>query len=54
MAYALYLYYASRSLRLASRCLEPIIERSHVAIWKWIQRFANVADKLGVDKRDVG
>jgi len=32
MLYGIYLYYASRSLRLASKILEPIIERSHVSI----------------------
>jgi putative transposase len=35
--YAIYLYYSARSLRLASRCLEPLVKRSHVAIWKWLQ-----------------
>ena len=35
--YAIYLYYSARSLRLASKCLEPLIRRSHVAIWKWLQ-----------------
>jgi hypothetical protein len=35
--YAIYLYYSARSLRLASKCLEPLIKRSHVAIWKWLQ-----------------
>src|SRR5215471_6914717 len=54
MAYAVYLYYASRSLRLASRCLEPYVKRSHVAIWKWVQRFgSHISDKLNVNRRDV-
>jgi len=22
---------------LASKCLEPLVKRSHVAIWKWLQ-----------------
>ena len=22
---------------MASKCLEPLVKRSHVAIWKWIQ-----------------
>jgi len=35
--YAIYLYYSARSLRLASKCLEPLVKRSHVAIWKWLQ-----------------
>src|SRR5713226_8415407 len=43
MLYGVYLYYASISLRLASRALERITRRSHVAIWKLVQRFAPVA-----------
>ncbi|MFQ6134399.1 MAG: DDE-type integrase/transposase/recombinase [Nitrososphaerales archaeon] len=50
MMYGVYLYFASRSLRLASRSLEPIVGRSHVALWKWIQRFAYLADRFGVDR----
>jgi transposase-like protein len=53
MLYGLYIYYASRSLRLASKILEPVIERSHVSIWHWIQRFASVSDRFSVDRRDV-
>jgi len=53
MAYGVYLYYCSRSLRLASRSLEPIIDRSHVSIWNWVQRLAHLADRLSVDRRDV-
>jgi putative transposase len=53
MAYGVYLYYASRSLRLASKILEPIIARSHVSIWNWVQRFASLADRFSVDRRDV-
>jgi putative transposase len=53
MVYAVYLYYASRSLRLASRCLEPFVKRSHVAIWKWVQRFAHLTDNISSDRRDV-
>jgi putative transposase len=54
MVYGVYLYYASRSLRLASRCLEPIIERSHVSIWHWIQRFGELSNRVDqVDRRRV-
>ena len=52
MLYGVYLYYAPRSLRLASRALERITRRSHVSIWKWVQRFAPVADRFSVDRRD--
>ena len=50
--YALYLYFSSLSLRRASHVLEPIIKRSHVAIWKWIQKHSFVFD-FDVDKHDV-
>jgi hypothetical protein len=41
------------SLRRASHVLEPIIKRSHVAIWKWIQKYSFVLDSFDVDKHDV-
>src|SRR2546427_12533952 len=53
MLYGVYLYYASRSLRLASRALERIMRRSHVSIWKWVQRFASISDRFSVDRREV-
>ena len=42
--YGLYLYFSSRSFRLAAKCLSSIIRRSHVAIWKWLQRYSFLAD----------
>jgi len=36
------LYFSSLSLRRASHVLEPIIKRSHVLIWKWIQKYSLV------------
>ena len=53
MAYGVYLYYCSRSLRLASRCLDPIVHRSHVSIWNWVQRFGPLAKKFCTDRRRV-
>lgn len=53
MLYGVYLYCASRSLRLASKILEPIIVRSHVSIWNWVQRFASLSERFSVDRRDV-
>jgi putative transposase len=47
--YAIYLYYSARSLRLASKCLEPLIRRSHVAIWKWLQCID--IDNFVIDRR---
>jgi transposase-like protein len=52
MAYGVYLY-CSRRLRLASRCLDPIIHRSHISIWNWVQRFAPLAKKFRTDRRRV-
>jgi putative transposase len=40
--YALYLYFLGLSFRNTSRAIRPFGEdgrRSHVAIWKWVQRF---------------
>jgi putative transposase len=51
--YGLYLYFSSRSLRLAARCLSSFIKRSHVSIWKWVQKYANCADRFGTDRRLV-
>lgn len=44
--YALYLYFNSRSFRLAAKSLAPIKRRSHVAVWKWLQKYADCADRL--------
>jgi len=53
MLYAVYLYFCSRSLRLASYALEPIIDRSHVSLWRWVQRFASIADRFNIDRAAV-
>lgn len=55
VSYGLYLYFSSRSFRLAARCLSSsIMKRSHVAIWKWVQKYSNLADRfLQTDKRLV-
>jgi putative transposase len=41
--YALYLYFLGLSFRNTSKALIPFVEekdrRSHVAIWKWVQKF---------------
>jgi len=38
---------------MASHVLEPIIKRSHVAIWKWIQKYSFIFDSFDVGKHDV-
>jgi hypothetical protein len=40
--YALYLYFLGLSFRDTLKAIQPLFEekeRSHVAIWKWVQRF---------------
>src|SRR5690606_11568929 len=51
--YALYLYFNSRSFRLTAKSLAPIKRRSHVAIWKWVQKYADCADRFRTDSRLV-
>ena len=54
--YGIYLYFSSRSFRLAARCLASSItkRRSHVSIWKWVQKYSDLADnRFGVDRRAV-
>ena len=50
VSYGLYLYYSSRSFRLAAKCLSSfLVKRSHVAIWKCVQRYAFLADRFRID-----
>lgn len=51
--YAVYVYFCSNSLRRASRILEPLRERSHVSVWRWVQRLAPIVDRFSVDRRMV-
>ena len=53
--YALYLYFSSRSFRLAAKCLSAavMIERTHVAIWKWVQKYSSLADRFRIHRRLV-
>ena len=51
--YGLYLYFSSRSFRLAARCLGQLLKRSHVCIWKWVQRYSELADRFRIDRRQV-
>jgi hypothetical protein len=53
VAYSLYLYFNSRSYWLASKSLEPIVKRTHISIWKWVQRFSKCVDKFRADKRSI-
>jgi putative transposase len=52
--YGLYLYFSSRSFRLAARCLESTVKRSHVSIWKWVQKYSGcTTDIFQTNKRAV-
>jgi len=42
MLYAVYLYFQGLSLRAVSACLEEICHRSHVSVWRWVQRFSRL------------
>ena len=54
VSYGLYLYYSSRSFRLAAKCLSSFtIKRSHVTIWKWIQRYAVLDDRFRIDRHKI-
>jgi len=50
MLYGVYLYFCFLSLRKASNALMPWINRSYTAIWLWIQKFANLADRFKVNR----
>ena len=54
MLYGVYLHNCCRSLTRASRASEPLLKRSHVAVWHWVQRLAPTADRFDVDRRRVG
>jgi transposase-like protein len=51
--YALYLYFSSRSFRLAAKCLSSsVIKRTHLSIWKWGQRYSDcAADRFRTDNK---
>lgn len=53
IAYGLYLYFSSRSYRFASKSLEPISKRTHVSIWKWVQKYSKLADRFKVKRHLV-
>ena len=36
--YGLYLYFLGLSFRNVSRAIEPFVQRSHVAVWEWVQK----------------
>jgi len=54
MAYAVYLsLFSGHSLRGASKSLRLIMSRSHVSIWRWVQRLGPILGSFGADPREV-
>jgi putative transposase len=53
ISYGLYLYFSSRSLRLAAKCLESVIKRSYVSIWKWVQKYSDCDNRFMTYRRLV-
>jgi len=53
MAYAVYPYFSGHYLRRTSKSLGLIMSRSHVSIWRWVQRLGPVLGSFGADPRDV-
>jgi putative transposase len=39
VGYGLYLYFLGLSYRNTSKALSRFVKRSHVSIWKWIQKY---------------
>ncbi len=48
MFYSYDLYFSSRRFRLAAKSLAPIKKRNDVSIWKWIQKYSGLVDRLSV------
>ena len=36
-----------------NRLLEPLKKRTHVAIWKWVQKYASFQDRFRVKKNMI-
>jgi len=53
MAHAVHPYFSGLSLRRAAKSLRHIISRSHVSIWRWVQRLGPILGSFGADPRDV-
>jgi putative transposase len=53
MAFGVYVYYSTLSLRKASSILEPVQKRSYEAIRQWVRRFSFLASRFRVRKGSV-
>lgn len=36
---------------LQSKSLEPIIKRTQIAVWKWVQKYANLSDRFVIGEK---
>jgi putative transposase len=52
IAYSLYLYFLGLSYRSTSKALQRFIHRSHVSIWKWVQKYK--PQKISSKRKKVG
>jgi len=50
MVYAVYMYFQGLSLRAVSACLEDFCPRSHVSVWRWVQRFSHLNELFTVGR----
>ena len=51
IAYSLYLYFLGLSYRNTAKALHQFVERSHVSIWKWIQKYK--PQKLSSNRKNI-
>ena len=51
IAYSLYLYFLGLSYRNTAKALQSFVHRSHVSIWKWIQKYK--PQKLSSNRKNI-
>ena len=51
IAYSLYLYFLGLSYRNTAKALYGIVDRSHVSIWKWMQKYK--PKKISFERRRI-
>jgi len=49
IAYVVYLRFSGLSLRRTFRALKSFMSRSHVSIWRWVQRLGPVLGSFSTD-----
>ncbi|MGN6624529.1 MAG: hypothetical protein ACTHKK_10340 [Candidatus Nitrosocosmicus sp.] len=51
IAYSLYLYFLGLPYRNTAKALRIFVDRSHVSIWKWVQRYK--AQKVSSKRKKI-